>query len=238
MSKGIYIDFRKHAPVQVIAAGTAATGADTSVNYMQFGEHSLEMYYETASAAIGCTRDAAGLILPVDDLANDGVEMSPGIVADANLPGRFKIGTDAAFEGWLECAVPDATDWDVACFGFRKCAAYADVAAHAATITAYSDVALLNLNVDTGVFTGTRLNSGTGTLTDTTVNHADATIIKLGVKVSAAGVATFYIDDTVTAVDTVTFDSTDIVTPFWHFTKAATNTATAPTIKRFYCGLQ
>ena len=239
-NRGLYIDFRKEVPVMTITAGTAATGADNSVNLISFGKHALEMQYEGASTDIGFTRSTSGLIIPNDNTDNEGVELYTSALADANIRGQFKVGTDPAFWMWGKIIVPDVSDYDVACVGLRKAAAVADVASHAATITAYTDCALLNLNAG-AIYTGTRLNSGAGVLTDTTQTVADGVAMTFAVKVSAAGVVTFLVDGAAPTVNTntLTFDSTDVVVPFMHFTKNASAASdTPPILVELYADLQ
>lgn len=235
MSKEVYVDFREHAPVMSIAAGSAATGADTTVSNVAAGRHNLELYYAAANSDIGFTRNAAGWVLPNDNTDNEGGELGLGILASGAEPGHFTIGTDAAFSAKLVCKIPDVSDYDIFAFGFRKAAAYVAVASldtPAELLTAWTDVGGLNVNAG-DIYTITRLNSGTGTATDSTDNLADGTEVTLEVKVSAAGVVTFEIDGSAPTVNTntLTFDTGDIVVPFLRYTKGGTAADTPPIIK-------
>ena len=239
MSKEIFIDFRKSFPVQNINTGVTVTGADTTVNFIQFGGSGLELRHEAAAGTtlLGWTRSADGLVVPGDATDAEGFELCPGIISDNALPGIFKVGTDAAFEMWVEFQISATAAYDVCLAGFRKVAAYADIADAAAAGTAYEDVAFLNNNAG-DIYSVTRLAAAAATLTDTTNNLGASTNVKLGVKVSSAGVCTFEIDGAspVVNTNTLTLATDTVVMPV--FKIGHTATAGTCTIKKFYCDLQ
>lgn len=222
------------------ATGLAAATTDNTVNtFMTPGGSPLEVRIEQTNSDIVFTHTTAGWVIPNDNTDNDGIEVSLGIIADADAKYAYKIGTDAAFEASLTFKIPDVSDYDVAVFGFRKAAAYAD-APNAPTCFSsaviYTDAAGFNVNAG-AIYTFGGVNqtgggTGTYTSTDSTLTWADNATKKLTVKVSSAGVVTFYVDDTLVATATaVTFDSTDIVIPFAIFTKGATSSDTPPILK-------
>ena len=136
--------------------------------------------------------------------------------------------------------IVDVSDFDVACVGFRKQAAYtAAIQADGELITDYTDIACLNVNLG-NIDTNTRINSATGTATDTSDNWADDATKTLSVLVSAAGVVTFQIDGAAptTNTNTLTFDDGDVVIPFMAFTVAATSVDTPPVLVSFFAGHQ
>jgi hypothetical protein len=127
--------------------------------------------------------------------------------------------------------VTDVSTLDDCGFGFRKMEPFQ------ATIDGYDEHAILN--VITGNITQeTILNGGSATVTDTTLNWADGETHELMVKVSAAGVVTFYVDGSVPATVTAfTFDDAEVVMPFLMHVHVASSTA-GLILKEFECGLQ
>lgn len=219
-----------------LESGAAAAGTDQNINLYNFGGYLFRRYCEATSTVFSPTTAATGLTMAQDATADEGIEMYHS--ADAFGRMAFKIGTSAAFYVKAKLTIPDVSDYDVVTLGFRKAAAPADIASHAATITAYSDVAVLNMNAG-NIFTGTRLNTGSGTLTDTTDDWADAATKTFEVLVGSTGVTTFKIDGVApTITQTHTFDDTDWVIPFLHLTRAAADTAGEPTLITWECGLQ
>jgi hypothetical protein len=84
----------------------------------------------------------------------------------------------------------------------------------------YDEMAVLNV-ISGNITIETILNGGSTTSTDTTDNWADAATHELEVRVSAAGVVTYKIDDaapTVTAA--FTFDAGEVLIPFMFFLQA------------------
>ena len=239
MSKKLFIDFRNSHPVQNLNSGIAASGADNSVNFVQFGPGGpgLELQYQATCTLFGWTKAAAGLTVPGDASDGEGIELIPSILSSSDLPGMFKVGTDAAFRMFAELQVSDKAAYDVCAVGFRKAAAYGNVTQASELITVYEDVAFLNVNAG-DVYTATRLAGGVGTATDTTDNVANATNVKLEVLVSAAGVVSFKINDAAPTVNTntITFAAGTILAPCILITHTAT--AGTCTLKKFYADLQ
>ena len=79
------------------------------------------------------------------------------------------------------------------------------------------------LNVISGDITiETILNAASTTSTDTTDNWADTATHSLKVKVTSAGVVTYLIDGTAPSTTAAfTFDSGEVVTPFFYFIHAS-----------------
>jgi len=246
IQKKTYIDFlgspEPSTQLTLASGGTgAAAGSDNNVNQWQFANGAqLECIASAANADIVPAKTAGvGLVIPMDDAANDGIEV---IVSDSlNSTGPcFTVGTDAAFRVDLKVKIPDVSDYDVACVGFRKQEAFCDaIQADGEVITKYEDIAALNVNLG-NIDTCTRLNAGTGVDTDTTDNWADGATKTLSVLVSAAGVATFQIDGAAptTNTNTLTFLNGEVLIPFMAFTKAATGSDTPPVLVSFFAGHQ
>jgi hypothetical protein len=241
--KRVAVDFRGVGnPIGLLNSGVAVQGGlDTNTNIMTLKGHYFETYIAAASTDIVYTPNADGLVIPNDNTDNEGIEISNGIAA-ATSPVAFTVGTDPAFFFSLKFKIPDVSDYDIACVGFRAVEAYqavANIDDPAELITRYTDVAALNVNAG-DIYTVTRDNSATGTATDTTDNWADNATKTLTVKVSAAGVVSFEIDGAAPTVDTntITLDSAKVVVPFVRFTKGAAASDTPPILQSWVCTYQ
>ena len=246
IQKKTYVDFlgQPEPATQLMLAATgtgAAAGSDNNVNQWLFANGAqLECSCTAANSDIVPSKTAGvGLLIPNDPTDDEGVEI---MVSDSlNSTGPcYTIGTDAAFRVDMKVKIPDVSDYDVACIGFRKQEAYtAALEADGELITDYTDIAALNVNLG-NIDTCTRLNSATGTATDTTDDWADAATKTLSVLVSSAGVATFQIDgaDPTVNTNTLTFDDGDVVIPFMAFTKATNGADPPPILVSFFAGHQ
>ena len=149
-----------------------------------------------------------GLDLSMDDDDDDGVEVCGGIGAGA--PIQFTVGTDGAFFCRCKFYIETVLGTDDCAFGFRKREAYQ------ANIDDYDEMAVFNIQ-DGVVNTETILNLGATDVTDTTLDDwADGETHIVEVRVSATGVVTYLYDGAEpTAVDTFTFDTGEVVVPFF-----------------------
>lgn len=223
-----YTEFRSQ-PACRSNTGLAVIGTNTAVNHMLLPEANFEY---SITSALGETIKApvlaaGGLDVALDQTDDNGVEITRGITARS--PCAFTIGTHA-FYGKLTFSIADVSGTDDCCFGFRKAAAYA-------AFDAYTDAAVLN--VISGTITiETILNDGATTTTSTTDTWADAATHTLEVYVSAAGVVTYKIDGAApTATATFTFDTGDVVIPFFSFLHAS-DLAGAILLQAWDVGLQ
>lgn len=171
---------------------------------------------------------ADGLNIALDQGDTEGMEMSQGITARSR--GAFVIGTAPAFRLKVQASIADVSGAAEFAIGFRK------VEAYQALLDNYDEMACLNPQA--GVFNiETILNGGTTGTTDTTeADWVNGETHSFTVKVSAAGVVTFEIDDeapTVTAA--FTFDDTEVVIPFVHFMHGS-DLAGAVNLKLWDCG--
>ena len=224
-------------PQGMTAAGTAVCANSAGgTNVWQINGLYFETYNDAQNDDIVFSLNAAGLVIPNDNTDNDGIEFTAGITSASRCAftvGQYPFGVD------IEFTIPDVSDYDVCAVGFRKAAAYAALASHAATITAYEDVALLNVNAG-AIYTGVRLGAAAGTLTDTTDVVVDGGSHTLSVRVSTAGVCTFLIDGAAPTVNTntVTLTAATVMVPFFRATKnAGAASDTPPILERFIARL-
>jgi hypothetical protein len=246
--KRTFIDFRAHNPLTSIGQREGALGTTTQVQALGFGPHSLEMYIEETNADQAPTRvvDANctnGFLPPLDNGDGDGIELTQGILSDANAPYAFTIGTDPAFKFDLKLGIPVVADMSIM-VGFRTASSYvADVAnATAATAltnaaTAYPDKACFVIHTgDMHIYTS---NDNSDVATDISAAWTDDQVKLLSVRVDSAGAVTYYIDGTAVA-DAVafSFDSTDVVIPFVRISRVATGEDHGPILNYWFCGYQ
>jgi hypothetical protein len=241
--KRVAVDFRQVGVPMLLqnSAVALADGLDTTVSITNIKGNYFETYYGAASTDIIYTPNANGLVIPNDNTDNEGVEITNGIAA-THCPVAFTVGTDAAFFFSVKFGIPDVSDYDVGMVGFRAVEAYqavANIDTPAETITRYTDLAGFNVNAG-DIYTMTRNNSGTGVLTDSTDNWADGEYKTLTVKVSAAGVCTFFVDGAAPTVNTntITLAAAKVVVPFFRFTKGAAASDTPPILQSWVCSYQ
>lgn len=247
VAKRSFVDFRCHAPVISAATGAAAAETDDTRNYVTAGGVTFELHNDGANDQIvpGRIVDANSLNgweLPLEEgtvADNDGLELTQGVLADANARHVFTIGTDPAFVLRVKIGIPVVADYDVLCVGFRGAASYvANVDTPAAMLAAYADK--YAINVEDGDYHVQASLNGSDTETDvdeTTAQNDDTPLLE--VRVSAAGVATAYLDGTL--IDDAaahTFDDGDTVVPFLRLARSGTGADTRPILQTWFCGLQ
>ena len=216
-------------PVCAKQGGAAASGTNGDVNVMQLEDTNFEYFIIGTQTLVGPTISADGLLASLDLTNNEGVEYSQGITARSRA--AFVIGTSAAFYLKVGLKVADVSGSDICAVGFRKTQAYA------AAFADYTDKATLNKAAG-DIYVTTALNNGEDSATDTEENWADGASHTLEVYVSAAGVVTFKIDGAApTATAAFTFDTGDVVVPFFHLLHDAT-TPGAVHLTQWECGLQ
>lgn len=156
--------------------------------------------------------NTAGMNYAYDQTADDGVQWVASMNTHKGHPkvDRFTVGTDGAFYAELKFSIEDVSGTDDCLFGFRK------VEAIQAAVDDYDEMAAFN--VESGdIKIETILNNAATTTTDTTDNWADGETHTLRVDVSSAGVVTYKIDGSApTTTAAFTFDSGEVVTPFWY----------------------
>lgn len=236
-----YVDMiREEAkPLFNVTRSALVTAADNQTDcFWTERNHYFELYQEgDVTTSILHAKDAEGWQIFDLDTDSDSIQYSQGILATSTRM-KFTVGTDA-FYMKVKLDIPDVSEYDVACIGFRKLAAYADVADAAATGTAYEDVGLLNCNAG-NIYTVTRVGAGTATLTDTTDDWADTEQHTLEVYVSSAGAVTFKIDGSAPTVNTNTATLTDaaVMIPCMIFTATGDTGSSMAKLLSYECGIQ
>lgn len=228
LSSNTYETFQVQ-PVCVQNDGTAASGTNGEVNVAAFEKNVFEYFIIGTQTLVAPTIAAGGLLASLDLTNDEGVEYSQGITT--RCKSAFTIGTSAAFYMKVGITAADVSGSDICAVGFRKTQAYQ------AAFADYTDKATLN-KVGGDIYITTALNNGADSATDTTDNWADGATKVLEIYVSAAGVVTYKIDGvapTVTAA--FTFDTGDVVVPFFHLLHDATSPG-AIHITQWEVGLQ
>lgn len=205
----ITFDSFKSAPVCCKKDGAgAATGTAGDENLLFTGQNVFEYHILGTQTIVSPVAVTGGLNIGMDQTADDGVELTQGILARA--PGVFTVG-DPAFYAKAKFSIADVSGTDDCAFGFRKLEAYQ------AAIDNYDEMAALNV-ISGNITIETILNNGATTSTDTTDNWADTETHTLEVYVSAAGVVTYMIDGAApTTTAAFTFDTGEVVIPFLYF---------------------
>jgi hypothetical protein len=147
---------------------------------------------------------------------------------------RYVVGSDAFFCE-LRWSIADVDGADEMAFGFRK------VEAFQAAIDDYDEMACLN-SISGDIKSETILNDGATTTTDLTSpssgDWADGATHKVKVLVSAAGAVTYKLDETTPgAAAAFSFDSGEIITPFFYYLNDS-NVAGAVVLQKFKHGRQ
>lgn len=218
-------------PVTSKLAGGAATGTagDTNIMFTQFGMY--EYCIVGTQTAVAPVIDTFGLNLTMTGTSGQGIEVTAG--RTALCPYAFTVGTDPAFAVEAFFKVQDASGCNPLVVGFLKAQAFATA------ISSYTDYAMIGI-IGTGaaIETQTNLNSAGAVTTDTTQTWADGATNSLKVLVSSTGVVTYQINSqapTVTAA--FTFNTGDVLIPFFRFVEAA-DVTTQASINYLECGFQ
>ncbi len=209
----MYYDF-KDQPVTSKRAGGAATGTAGDQNVAMGRGVSFEYVVKGTQTILAPVKTATGWDISQDQTDNDGVEYTAGILARGDQV--FTCGTDGAFSFSLKFKIADVSGTDDCAVGFRKAEAYQ------ANIDDYDEMACLNVILG-DIKIETILNNAATTTTDTTANWADGETHTLKVLVSAARAVTYLIDGSAPSTTAAyTFDSGEVVVPFFFFLQATT----------------
>lgn len=225
--KYAYDDFRFNPACVADAGGGAATGTTGDVNVMNTGGNLFEYHIKGTQTLVAPVLETDGLEVALDKTDNDGVEYTLGITSRSRF--AFTAGTHA-FYAKLKFKIADVSGTDDCAFGFRKAEAYQ------AAIDNYDEMACLNV-ISGNINIETILNNGSTTTTDTTDNWADGESHTLGVFVDLAGKVRYEIDGVEpTTTASFTFDSAEVVVPFFYFLQATTSPGKVH-FQEFECGL-
>ncbi len=212
----------------------APTGATNDMNLWNTGANIFEMAIKGTQTLLVPKFSATGLNITQDQTDNDGGEITQGITARSKA--AFTIGTDAAFYFSVQFRIADASGIDDLLVGFRKTQGY-----QATSVATYTDFAGLGFNTaadPAAIKVRTQLNNAGAQNVDTTQTWADTTTHTFTTLVSAAGVTTFKLDGAApTATAAFTFDSTDVVVPFFYYLFATTSPG-AVEVLTWECGYQ
>ena len=237
-NKYMHLFFDQH-PIykgKVLADGTtlahaAPTGATGDENLMIFPDGTLEWHVIVTQTILAPALVATGLNLGMDQTANDGIEVCPGILANNRL--AFVVGTDPAFYARMKFSLADVSGTDDCAFGFRKAEAYQ------AAVDDYDEMAAFNV-VAGAIKTETIINGAATVTTDTTNTWADTATHTLEVRVAVDGTVSYKIDGIeplVTATTDFAFDAGEVVVPFFYYIHD-TDICDTIILKEFECGLQ
>ena len=168
---------------------------------------------------------STGMNYVIGDTDNEGLQWVMSYPGTKGIEGfdSFTVGS-SAFYGKLKYSLSNVSAVDYSWFGFRlkSQAAVAEPRAGA------TDYAVIGPNAG-DIKAETALNNTTTTPIDTTDQWEDNETHTMEVRVSVAGVATFKIDgaDPTVNTQTVTFDSGDVLTPWWVTMKGSSAACTA-----------
>lgn len=228
-----YVEFRQNPMCTADAGGGAATGTAGDENLLLSGSPAYQFEYHIVgtATAVAPVIGAEGLDIGLDDVANDGIEITEGITARSN--SAFTMGTDA-FYLEVKFYVTDASGSDVMMIGFRSDEAYQS------DIEIYTDMAAVGLN---GVdwYTWTIDDDGATTKTDVTPSGGDcgdteSHIVRINVGADLA--VTYEITGAEpTGVAAHDIDTGDVVLPFLYLIHD-TDASEAFQIISWECGLQ
>lgn len=208
--RGCFTQFKSVGPVTQ-SDGTAASGTAGEVNLVMVDDVALQIVPMGTQTILAPTQHASGLNVAYDQTDNDGIEINCG--STTRSPCAFTVGTDAFFAE-LEFTITTVAGTDDCAFGFRI------NGAHAANIDDLTDMAVLNV-ISGDIKIETILNNAATTTTDTTDNWADGETHRLRVEVARSGAVTYLIDgDAPTVTAAFTFDSGDVVVPFFYMLQA------------------
>ena len=217
--------------VAVAPAGAgAATGTTGDTNLWVSGGDIYKVHVKGTQTLLGPTHSASGLDVSLDQTDNDGVEIAFGGIT-ALGKHAFTVDTDEDFFARLKFSIADVSGTDDCAFGFRKAEAFQ------AAIDNYDEMAALNV-ISGNITRETILNNNATVAVDTGLNWADGETHTLEVRIVKGGKARFYVDGvdyTADAGAAFTFDSGEVVVPFFYFLHAS-DVAGAVNLKEFECG--
>jgi hypothetical protein len=215
-NKYFFDDFQTN-PISAKVGGGAATGVAGDNDVLATSKGFYEYFIIGTQTTLAPVLDSYGLNMAMTGTDGQGIELCLGVTALS--PARFIIGTDAAFFFKAQFKMQDVSGCNPLIIGFRK------VAAFDATLANYTDfvsVGVVGTASPNTIYIQTQKATAGVVQTDTTQTIADGVAVNFTVKVSAAGVVTYLVNDaapTVTAA--YTFTTALSVIPFLRFTEAS-----------------
>jgi hypothetical protein len=155
-----------------------------------------------------------GLDISQDQTDNDGVEYVFGS-NDSNSPFAFTVGTHNAFVK-LKFRIADVSGTDDCALGFRK------VEAAQANLDDYDEAAFINVILG-AIKVETILNNAATVTTDTGLTWADDATKTLEVRLIGRRVYFLVEGSPVSGLPAFSFDSGEVVNPFFFFLQATTS---------------
>lgn len=216
-------------PVCAKTLGGACAGVQGEVDVMSLEENIFEYcILGVGQTILAPSLVAGGLNVSLDQIEDEGVEVSQGITARSRA--AFVVGTDAFFLK-VKFSIANVSGTDDCAIGFRKAEAYK------AAIDDYDEMAALNV-ISGAIYTETILNGDPTVPTDTTDAWEDGEEHTLEVYVDLAGNVTYKIDGIApTASVAFAFDATEVVVPFMYFLHAGAPVAGEVNLISWECGL-
>lgn len=206
--KAVRVNFRNN-PITSKRAGGAATGTAGDTNLLSVPGADFEYHIKGTQTILAPVLTAVGMDIGMDQTANDGIELSNGILAIS--PVAFVVGTDGPFEFSVRLKLADVSGTDDCAIGFRKAEPYQ------ANVDDYDEMACLNVILG-DIKIETILNNAATVTTDTTNNWADTETHTLTVKVGTDRAVTYEIDGAAPLVTAAySFDAGEVVVPFFFF---------------------
>lgn len=196
------------------ALGAAYAGGDAKTVSMIIDGKPFEQTNIGAKTIISPLQTATGLNVALDQVDNEGCEINNGILS--NSPAAYVVGS-GGYDYVAECTVniADVSGSDDCAFGMRK------AEAHQAALDDYDEMAVLNV-ISGSVKAETILNDGTTSTSAALATVADGVDVTLRLVVKQSGVVEFYVDGVKGDVN-FTFDSGEVIVPFFQFLHATTS---------------
>jgi hypothetical protein len=212
--KGRYGQFNFPGQAPVCHAGDGysdPTGVAGDENVASLGQQ-LDLVYHIigTQTLLAPTMDfAQGFLVGLDKTAGDGVEYLLGAGLTALNPLALTVGSGNARFLRVKFLVETVANAAECAVGFRKAEAFQ------AAIDDYDEMAVLNMQGG-DINTETILNGGATATVDTGEDMVDGVARSAEVRVTAAGVVTFFVDG-VRVGGSFTFDSGEVILPMVHW---------------------
>ena len=181
----------------------------------------LSLRYQGTQTIISPAPDTNGMDYAFDNTNTDGVqwvmsqEVNKGITS-GDFINRFTVGSPA-FYTELTMRIGTLAGTDDCAFGFRK------VEAFQANVDDYDEAAFLNC-IAGSVKSETILNGASTSTSAALYTMTADKPVRLGVYVSEAGAVSMKVNGGTVTDPSMSFDSGEVVTPFWFFLQNSTTT--------------
>lgn len=205
-----------HQPLLTVAAGYGnPTGVTGDTNYAHFKRFSAQYHVKGTQTLLGPLMDVdKGLDISQDQTDNDGVEYVFGSHLGASNPFRYVAGTSKPKFVRLKFRIADVSGTDDCALGWRK------VEAFQANIDDYDEAAWLNVILG-AIKKEVILNNAATVTTTLTPTWADDATHELEVRM--IGRKAYFFVDGVESATPFTFDSGEVLVPFFFFLQATTS---------------